>query len=376
MSKVKLKILELRKQEGLNQQELADTLGVSFQTVSKWETGITMPDISLLPDISEYFKVTVDELLGLIPLRCQKYIPRESDNHNENTEKYDQLYKNRKYFWNDDYLKFLIDEVWHIADPIQMIEYRCCDGYMGRKLLDLLPKGSTYTGIDSSYYIEKAKYLYRDTKYHVKFFESDLYTHPPRFAFGQKSNFDLAFIQAGLRHMSAPKTILKNMISSIKKDGLVVCAEINREFENDGLYINGMDYNRLCTTFDWHKLWKKELETEGRDYAIGMRLPFYLKELGLHDIDVRLNDKITFANPESEIYNDTLDDFIRINELDTMLDTDKKDKFIEIFMSRGYNRSEIETYFQLKTDMKRFFENHSESSFLKTYAFLISFGRK
>ncbi len=51
MTTVKLKIAELRREKGIGQQDLAEVLGVSFQSVSKWETGTTMPDITLLPNI-------------------------------------------------------------------------------------------------------------------------------------------------------------------------------------------------------------------------------------------------------------------------------------------------------------------------------------
>ncbi len=98
MATVKLKIAELRKGKGIGQQDLAEVLGVSFQTVSKWETGTTMPDISLLPDIAAYFNVSVDELLGLKPLRQQTYIPRNTDNRDNWNGKTDKLYQNRKYF--------------------------------------------------------------------------------------------------------------------------------------------------------------------------------------------------------------------------------------------------------------------------------------
>ena len=59
---------ELRIQYGLTQQELADAIGVSFQTISKWETAASMPDITLLPPLAEYFRVSTDQLLGLKPL--------------------------------------------------------------------------------------------------------------------------------------------------------------------------------------------------------------------------------------------------------------------------------------------------------------------
>ncbi|MBQ7298923.1 MAG: helix-turn-helix transcriptional regulator [Clostridia bacterium] len=57
------KLKALRKAKQVSQEKLADYLGVSYQAVSKWENGITSPDISLLPDISRYFGITVDELL-------------------------------------------------------------------------------------------------------------------------------------------------------------------------------------------------------------------------------------------------------------------------------------------------------------------------
>ena len=99
MATVKLKIAELRRKKGIGQQGLAEALGVSFQSVSKWETGITMPDIMLLPDIAKYFNVSVDELLGLKPLHQQEYIASDTDNHDTSNGKENNLYKNRKYFW-------------------------------------------------------------------------------------------------------------------------------------------------------------------------------------------------------------------------------------------------------------------------------------
>ncbi len=58
-----IKALRLRK--GVTQEALAEHLGVTSQAVSKWERGSASPDISLLPQLSAYFGVTIDELFAL-----------------------------------------------------------------------------------------------------------------------------------------------------------------------------------------------------------------------------------------------------------------------------------------------------------------------
>ena len=57
-------IRTLRRAADMTQDELADKLGVTFQTVSRWENGGSYPDIEFLPAIADIFEVTVDHLLG------------------------------------------------------------------------------------------------------------------------------------------------------------------------------------------------------------------------------------------------------------------------------------------------------------------------
>lgn len=56
-------IAELRKSKGITQEQLAKVLNVSSQAVSKWENGISLPDVLMLPQIAEYFNVSVDYIL-------------------------------------------------------------------------------------------------------------------------------------------------------------------------------------------------------------------------------------------------------------------------------------------------------------------------
>ncbi len=58
------KILEMRKEMGLSQEQLAEQMGVARQTISKWELGETSPDISQTKKLSEIFNVSVDDLIN------------------------------------------------------------------------------------------------------------------------------------------------------------------------------------------------------------------------------------------------------------------------------------------------------------------------
>ena len=57
-------ISSIRKDKGLTQKQLADSLGVSNATISKWETGKGYPDISLLESLASVLDITVSEVLA------------------------------------------------------------------------------------------------------------------------------------------------------------------------------------------------------------------------------------------------------------------------------------------------------------------------
>ena len=58
------KIRVLRRNKQISQAQLAEVLSVSAQSISKWENGLSAPDISLLPMLARYFGITMDELFG------------------------------------------------------------------------------------------------------------------------------------------------------------------------------------------------------------------------------------------------------------------------------------------------------------------------
>lgn len=69
-------IKRIRLERGLTQEEVAAHLGISFQSISKWERNEGYPDITMLPALARYFQISIDELLGV------KEIEKE-DNYNK-----------------------------------------------------------------------------------------------------------------------------------------------------------------------------------------------------------------------------------------------------------------------------------------------------
>lgn len=73
-------IKECRKELGITQYELADKLNVSFKTISKWECGKGLPDVSLLLPLCNELKISVNELLSGERLLNEEYKEKAEDN--------------------------------------------------------------------------------------------------------------------------------------------------------------------------------------------------------------------------------------------------------------------------------------------------------
>lgn len=82
--KIGIQIARLRKEQEITQTALAGYLNVSPQAVSRWENGVSVPDICLLPQIAAFFNVSIDELFGVtdyekILFLVKKYSSDRSD---------------------------------------------------------------------------------------------------------------------------------------------------------------------------------------------------------------------------------------------------------------------------------------------------------
>ena len=69
--KIAEKLVELRTTKGVTQEDVAQNLSISNKTISKWENGASMPDLPMLIELSKYYGVTTDTLLGLSEVKKQ-----------------------------------------------------------------------------------------------------------------------------------------------------------------------------------------------------------------------------------------------------------------------------------------------------------------
>lgn len=368
---IQFKLAELRKKNNLTQQELGEILSVSYQTISKWETGAVSPDISVLPRLSAYFGVSVDALLGLVPLEPE-YEPSNSGTVEFWKGRLEYLKNTRKTMWNVDYMSFLVRDVWKIKKPVTVLDCGCGYGAVGLLLMPLLPFGSRYVGVDfTENMICAAREIYRGTDYNAEFILSDILEYKP------KEKYDMVISQAVLRHVNNGELFLQRMVDFAGAGGLVISLECNREFEADGLYIKGMDYGCLCRHEGLEKLWKTELEKQNRDYSIAMKIPHYMKNAGLINIDSRMNDKVTFLEPRQEGYEEKLKSVIFADHWDDEKSETETEENIAYFMNHGMSRKEAEDYCRQQNGIVKYLkENKGRAALTKITGIMISYGWK
>lgn len=364
---ITLQLAKLRKRNGITQQQLAEVVGTSFQNISKWENGVTMPDITVLPVLAAYFDVTVDELLGLVPMRGEAYISEETGTEEFWNRKLEYLKRTRKNAWNMDYLEFLVKTVWKLDKPVSVLDCGCGYGYLGALLLPLLSEGSTYTGVDfSKDLLDYGRKLFETEGFLGQFIQEDFL----KMEFTEQ--YDVVICQSVLRHLGNSEPFIKKMAEAARFGGLIVCIDSNRELECAGLYVDGMDYAELCDHRGAEKHWKAEKENGDRDYAAAMRNAFVMRKLGLADVEVRMNDRMSFVYPGKQNYEQEIEDFLEQNAL-WYQDKGETERLI----SHGMSKSEAEYYSGRGHRIREYFEKHkSEVSYLLFRGKTITFGRK
>ena len=127
MIKLGEKIKTLRKQKDISQEVFANYLGVSFQAVSKWENGNTLPDVTLIPAIASFFGISTDELFDYKVYETEKSIRAIVDAHSvfwySDTEKSEQIIREglKRYPGNETLLNCLIGVLSHLHKNEEVI---------------------------------------------------------------------------------------------------------------------------------------------------------------------------------------------------------------------------------------------------------------
>ena len=133
------KIKELRQENNLTQEELAEQLGVSPQAISRWENSTTYPDITLLPIIANMFDVTIDYLLDMDSYKMKeelKNIIEQDDkfaNQGKVKERENLLLESLKKYPNNWDLKSRLLRVYHV----QTANDEETDEYYQQKAIEL-----------------------------------------------------------------------------------------------------------------------------------------------------------------------------------------------------------------------------------------------
>lgn len=263
------------------------------------------------------------------------------------------LKNTRDLYYNDDYVSFLVNTVWKINKPVHIVDFGCGYGYLGLVLMPLLPKGSKYTGIDSGgTLLAEARELFRLLPYESEFLEGDATE------IELKDTYDIAICHAFLLHMSSPKTMLQKMMHSVKKGGKIICFEPHWISNMSSYVLDGEEQSEIIQLGVLQKLFESDTKRNGKDGNIGMKIPMYLSELGVKNIECRVSDKVNFL--DSNIHHkDQNDLYHSLEEEGIAGDPGDKQQFIERLMGRGLTYDDALAQYEAELRFFKIFHVHS-----------------
>ncbi|HDX9629037.1 TPA: class I SAM-dependent methyltransferase [Bacillus cereus] len=263
------------------------------------------------------------------------------------------LKNTRDLYYNDDYVSFLVNTVWKITKPVHIVDFGCGYGYLGLVLLPLLPAGSKYTGIDSGEtLLAEARELFRLLPYESEFLEGDA------IEIELNNTYDIAICHAFLLHMSSPKTMLHKMMHSVKRNGKIICFEPHWISNMSSYSLGGENQSEIIRLGALQKLFESDTQRSGKDGNIGMKIPMFLSELGVKNIQCRVSDKVNFLdsnmhrNGKEKLYHS-------LKEEGIAGDPGDKQQFIERLMARGLTYDDALAQYEAELRFFKVFHLHS-----------------
>lgn len=313
--KIRLALKELRKRKQMTQKELADIMNVSFQTISKWENGKALPDISYLPALAKCFDVELEVLLGM------KSVEEDELEHYTQQDYWKcrmECTKDWKIvFYNEDYFAFLVRDVWKIDRPVKILDCACGYGYLGLLLLPLLPKGSTYTGVDiCETYLREGERLFGELPYQVNFVQGDILEYETA------ERYDMVISQIFLSYVSEPEKVLVKMKRALRPGGMLLVMDDNVAMIEASTFI-GTDRGEVKKDIpDPAGVWKYSERRKEFDWRMGTKLPWLFHKLGMERIGARMSDRIFLSGTDGspggkedlEKYKNIVSNFDRVKE--------------------------------------------------------------
>ncbi|MFC5405866.1 methyltransferase domain-containing protein [Cohnella soli] len=268
------------------------------------------------------------------------------------------LRNTRSLYYNDDYLDFLVQKVWKINKPVKIIDFGCGYGFLGLKLLPLLPEGSFYTGIDKGKeLIRHAKELHANLPYPTEFIVADIEE------VNIDCKYDIAMSHAFLLHMNEPVSVLKKMIQSVVQDGKIICFEPHWIANMANYRFDKLDQSKVIQLGVLEKLFEEDTKQTGKDGNIGMKVPILLSQLGVKNVECRVSDKVNFLDQNMEALNKKKL-YLSLKEEGIGQVPGDKDGVLNSLATRGLTREEAEKQYEAELLLSQEF---SEKSWL-TYA--------
>lgn len=197
-------ISRFRKDLNLTQEALAGKLNISFQAVSKWETGQTVPDTLLIPALAKALNVSTDKLMGYAAFKDEATF-------------YETAYKTKDYIWGVEPSKacFKVMEVVPPTRPLKLLDVGCGEG---KDAVFFARCGYNVTGFDiSEAGLEKTKRLADKIGVDIRTFKANIIDYR------LEEKYDIIY-SSGVLHYIKPKLrseIMENYKLHVNENGLV-----------------------------------------------------------------------------------------------------------------------------------------------------------